>query len=145
MPMRSATIPTNGTLSPPLPQAKPIISDDTVAALTGASACPNVTLTGSVDCRKNPPTATSATKTHPWLNDARNRNGTAQISDRAMIRRAPYRSAAGPPRNPPIPLANRVIATALPADARDMPRLVSRTGMNVANAIEVIVRSTTMK
>ena len=37
MPMRSAAIPTNGTQMPPIPQANPIISDDTVAALTGAS------------------------------------------------------------------------------------------------------------
>ena len=37
IPMRSASIPTNGTVSPPVPQAKPIISDDTVAALIGAS------------------------------------------------------------------------------------------------------------
>ena len=50
-------MPTSGTLKPPVPHAKPIIKDDTVAALTGASGWPNVTLTGSVDCRKNPPTA----------------------------------------------------------------------------------------
>ena len=37
MPMRSAIIPTKGTLSPPVPQPNPIMIDDTVAALTGAS------------------------------------------------------------------------------------------------------------
>ena len=55
MPARSAMSPTIGTLRPPVPQANPIISEDTVAALTGASDCPNVTLTGSVDCRNSPP------------------------------------------------------------------------------------------
>ena len=37
IPMRSASIPVNGTLRPLIPQAKPIMSDDTVAALIGAS------------------------------------------------------------------------------------------------------------
>ena len=37
IPMRSASMPVNGTLSPLMPHAKPIISDDTVAALIGAS------------------------------------------------------------------------------------------------------------
>ena len=41
MPMRSAIMPTSGTHSPPVPQAKPIISDDTVAALAGAIRWPN--------------------------------------------------------------------------------------------------------
>jgi hypothetical protein len=36
MPIRSAAIPTKGTQMPPIPQANPIISDETVAALTGA-------------------------------------------------------------------------------------------------------------
>jgi hypothetical protein len=36
IPMRSASMPTNGTISPPMPHANPIISDDTVAALIGA-------------------------------------------------------------------------------------------------------------
>jgi len=49
MPTRSAIIPASGTLKPPVPQAKPIISDETVAALTGARDWPNVTFTGSVD------------------------------------------------------------------------------------------------
>src|SRR5919106_6832309 len=33
IPMRSPSMPTNGALSPPVPHAKPIINDDTVAAL----------------------------------------------------------------------------------------------------------------
>ena len=61
MPTRSAIIPTNGTLNPPVPQAKPIISDETVAALTGASDWPNTTFTGSVDCRNMPPIASRTT------------------------------------------------------------------------------------
>ena len=69
------------------------------AFLTVVVAGP-VTLTGSVDCRKKPPIATKATNVQPWLSDAAKRNGTAQTSDKAMTRRAPYRSAAGPPRNP---------------------------------------------
>ena len=44
---------------PPMPQAKPIISDDTVAALMGAIIWPKVTLTGSVDCSRKPPIATT--------------------------------------------------------------------------------------
>ena len=36
IPMRSAIMPTSGTMSPPMPQANPIINDDTVAALMGA-------------------------------------------------------------------------------------------------------------
>ena len=36
IPMRSASIPTNGTLIPAVPHPNPIISDDTVAALIGA-------------------------------------------------------------------------------------------------------------
>ncbi|NJK60333.1 MAG: hypothetical protein HC918_08960 [Oscillatoriales cyanobacterium SM2_1_8] len=46
-----------------MPQAKPIISDDTVAALTGASICPYVTLTGSVDCSSSPPIDIAAVST----------------------------------------------------------------------------------
>ena len=53
-------MPTNGTASPPVPHANPIISDDTVAALTGANWWPKVTFTGKVDCRKNPPAASTA-------------------------------------------------------------------------------------
>jgi hypothetical protein len=49
IPMRSARSPTNGTLKPAVPQANPIISDETVAALIGAIDCPNVTFTGNVD------------------------------------------------------------------------------------------------
>src|SRR4029079_6884704 len=50
IPARSAIAPTSGTLNPPMPHANPIISDDTVAALTGGSAWPNATLTASADC-----------------------------------------------------------------------------------------------
>src|SRR5688572_19854663 len=49
IPMRSASSPTNGTIMPPTPQAKPIISEETVAALMGAIIWPKVTLTGRVD------------------------------------------------------------------------------------------------
>ncbi len=55
MPKRSAIMPTSGTVRPPVPHAKPIINDDTVAALIGAMTCANVTLTGSVDWSRNPP------------------------------------------------------------------------------------------
>ena len=89
IPTRSAIIPTNGTLRPPVPQANPIISDDTVAALTGAIACPNTTLTGSVDCRNRPPMATRMTKGIPLMNGATNRNGTAATSDNAITLRGP--------------------------------------------------------
>ena len=45
------------TAKPPIPQPKPIMIDDTVAALIGAIVWPNVTLTGNVDCsRHHPPT-----------------------------------------------------------------------------------------
>ena len=47
-PSRSPMRPTTGDSSDPTPHAKPIINDDTVAALTGASCWPNVTLIGSV-------------------------------------------------------------------------------------------------
>ena len=72
MPMRSASMPTNGTMSPPVPHAKPIISDDTVAALIGAIICPKVTFTGSVDCSRNPPIASTATSDQP---DEKRRDG----------------------------------------------------------------------
>ena len=52
--MRSATKPTSGTLSPPVPQPKPIMIDDTVAALTGASDCANVTFTGKRGLQEEP-------------------------------------------------------------------------------------------
>ena len=55
-----------------MPHAKPIISDETVAALTGASAWPKTTLTGSVDCRKKPPTASTT------MNDQPDRSGAAE-------------------------------------------------------------------
>ena len=38
-PHRSPSRPTIGTITLPMPQAKPIISDETVAAPTGASIC----------------------------------------------------------------------------------------------------------
>ena len=44
-------------------------------------------------------------------------NGTAAISDQTITRRAPMRSASGPPRNPPMPLANRYSDTAALASA----------------------------
>ncbi len=81
----------------------------------------------------------------PLETDAPKRKGTASTSDKAMTRRGPNRSAAGPPMNPPMPLANRYAATAPPAYARETPCRVSITGMNVANAIDVIVLSTTMR
>ena len=36
IPMRSPSIPVKGTLTPLMPQAKPIINEETVAALMGA-------------------------------------------------------------------------------------------------------------
>ena len=61
-----------------------------------------------------------------------------------MTRRGPKRSAAGPPKNPPTPLANRYTATDAPAWPTLTPRRVSITGTNVANDSDVSVRSTTM-
>src|SRR5262245_29159304 len=120
-----------------MPQAKPIISDDTVAALTGASACPNVTLTGSVDCRKKPPTHSAAVNIQPDRSGAATRNGVANTSDAAITLRGPTRSAAGPPRNPPTPVANRYAAAIAPASLTLNPRRVSIVGTNVANASDV--------
>ena len=58
-----------------MPHANPIINDDTVAALTGASAWPKTTLTGSVDWRKNPPIARTTMNGQPDSSGAANRNG----------------------------------------------------------------------
>ena len=143
MPIRDH--PTNGTLSPPLPQAKPIISDDTVAALTGASACPNVTLTGSVDCRKNPPIATSTTNDQPSPSVAANRNGTAQHQRQRDDPPRPESIGGRAAEKSADAARKQICRHGAPDDASDMPRLVSMTGMNVAKAIDVIVRSTTMK
>src|SRR5260370_33848814 len=103
-----------GTLNPPLPHAKPSSSDDTVAALTGASACPNTTLTGSVDCRKKPPIASIAMNCQPDSSGAARRNGAAGASDHTSPRGGPNRHAAGPPKNPPPPLANTYAAAIAP-------------------------------
>ena len=72
------------------------------------------------------------------------RNGVDRTSDHAITRRGPNRSAAGPPRNPPAPLANRYAAAMAPAWLTLRPRRVSITGTNVANASDVSVRRTTM-
>src|SRR5688500_303044 len=98
-----------------MPQAKPIIRDDTVAALTGASSWPNVTLTGSVDCRKKPPIANAITNAQPDSSGVATRKGVDSASDHTITRRGPNRSAAGPPKKPPTPLANRYAATKAPA------------------------------
>ena len=45
-----------------MPQANPIISDDTVAAPPWRKLCAKVTLTGSVDCSRKPPIASIAVK-----------------------------------------------------------------------------------
>src|SRR4051812_24061503 len=127
-----------------MPQAKPIISDDTVAALTGASAWPNTPWTGRGDCGKTPPIASTTTKTQPDVAVATTRKGVARTSDQAMTRRGPYRSAAGPPKNPPAPLAKRYAAAIAPACDSDRPRRVSITGTNVANESDASVRSTTI-
>ena len=103
-----------GTLKPPMPQANPIISDDTVAALTGASACPNTTLTGSVDCRKKPPIASTTMNNQPDSRGAASRKGAHRTSDQTITRRGPNRSAAGPPKKPPTPLAKRYAARMAP-------------------------------
>ena len=62
-------------MSPPMPQANPIINDDTVAALIGAIVWPNVTFTGSVDCSRNPPIASMAMNDQP--EEGARRPGTA--------------------------------------------------------------------
>jgi hypothetical protein len=58
-----------------MPHAKPIINDDTVAALTRASCWPKMTLTGSVDCRKKPPIASTTTKSQPDRSEAARKKG----------------------------------------------------------------------
>ena len=143
MPMRSAIIPAIGTLKPPVPQAKPIINDDTVAALTGARDWPKVTLTGNVDCKKSPPMASTTTNCQPLRNGAMNKNGVESTSDHAMTARAPYRSAMGPPKKPPTPLPKRYAATEAPAAPTDRPRRVNMTGTKVANVNDASVLSTT--
>src|SRR3954470_11634505 len=145
MPTRSAISPTNGTLNPPVPHAKPIISDATVAALTGARDWPNVTLTGNVDCKNSPPIASTTTNSQPVRNGAMNRNGVDNTSESAITLRAPNLSAAGPPKNPPIPLAKRYAATDAPAWPTDSPRRVSITGTNVANVRDASVLRTTIE
>ena len=90
-----------------MPQAKPIISDDTVAALIGAIVWPKVTFTGSVDCSRNPP-ADNHGDERPAVEGAapreeRNRRNQRQDDDPP----APNRSASRPPKNPPGPTANR--------------------------------------
>src|SRR5262245_47824812 len=144
MPMRSASIPTNGTLIPAVPQPNPIMSDDTVAALIGARLCPKVTLTGSVDCSSNPPSDTMITNAVPSKDGATARNGTADTSDPMIMRRAPHVSASDPPTKPPRLVAKRYTATATPADPTDAPRRVSMTVMNVAKLNDASVRRTTI-
>ena len=46
MPKRSAPMPMSGTVRLPIPQAKPIINDDTVAAPPLTKLCAKVTLIG---------------------------------------------------------------------------------------------------
>ena len=146
MPIRSAIMPTNGTLSPPVPHPKPIMIDDTVAALTGASAWPNVTLTGSVDCRKNPPMARTTTNCQPVRNVAANRNGVASdererddLLRAEAVRRRPAEESAD--------AAGEEVERDRGAGLRDAekPRRVSITGTNVENAIAVSVRRTTIR
>ena len=90
-----------------MPQAKPIISDDTVAAPPFTNVCANVTLIGSVDCSSRPPMASMAVKPSGDRRGATAMNGTAAMSDQTITRRGPTRSASGPPMKPPMPLANR--------------------------------------
>ena len=63
--------------------------EDTVAALTGAIACPKTTFTGSVDWRKNPPTASATMKGIPSRSGAAKRNGDEATSDHTIPLRAP--------------------------------------------------------
>src|SRR5688572_19094705 len=83
IPIRSATMPTRGAASPPTPHANPIISDETVAAEIGAIVCAKVTLTGSVDCSRNPPAAIIAT-----IGQASKRGATATEGTEATIGRS---------------------------------------------------------
>ena len=129
-----------------MPQAKPIISDDTVAALIGAMRCPNVTFTGSVDCSSRPPIARMATNGQPSKNGAATKNGTHD--DERRDDDTPGHPS-GPParrrRSPPTLLETRKIAETAPAPARLIPRLVSITGTNVEKLSAVSVRSTTIR
>jgi len=104
-----------------------------------------VTFTGNVDCSRNPPTASETMKSQPDSSGATARNGTAEMRDRIMTRRGPNRSAAGPPKKPPSPTANKYTDTAMAACASVMPRRVSITGTNVEKLLAVNVRRTTMK
>src|SRR5262245_15128745 len=120
-PSRSPRTPTTGARSEPTPHANPIINDETVAALTGAICCPNVTLTGSVDCRRKPPTETSMVSSQPDANCPANKNGTEATSDQMITCRGPYLSATGPPRKPPTVLTNRYSETAALASLTPIP------------------------
>ena len=88
-PNRSPTIPTTGAINEPTPQPAPIMSDDTVAALTGATCWPNVTLMGKVDCRNMPPMATSTVSVQPDVICPNRRKGTEATSVKMITRRAP--------------------------------------------------------
>ena len=71
--------------------------------LCGASACPKLTLTGSVDCRNSPPPASSSANVQPVVCGAASRNGVDSNSDHRITRRGPKRSASVPPQKPPMP------------------------------------------
>ena len=58
-------------------------------------------------------------------------NGTDATIVHTITRRGPMRSAIGPPRNPPTPLANRYSDTAVLACAIEKPWRVSSVGVNV--------------
>jgi hypothetical protein len=145
IPNRSADRPINGTARLPIPQAKPIISDDTVAAPAAVSDWAKVTLTGSVLCSSNPPMASIAVKPQGDSTGAAARNGTEATSVATMTRRGPKRSASGPPKNPPIPLVSRYRKTAELAWSMLSPRRVRSVGAKVMNPYDVAVRSTTVK
>ena len=131
MPKRSAPMPISGTVRLPMPHANPIINDETVAAPPLTKLCANVTLIGSVDCSSRPPIASIAVKPSGGRCGASAMNGTAAISVHRITRRAPTRSASGPPRNPPMPLANRYSDTAVLASPIVQPCCVSSVGVNV--------------
>ena len=129
-----------------MPHAKPIISDDTVAALTGASDWPNITLTGSVDCRNKPPMASMTTNVHPDSSGDATRNGVD--SDK--------RQRDDPPRTESV--RSRTAEEAADAAREEIERdhcarpdratgrvASSSPGTNVANDNEASVRRTTIR
>src|SRR5579871_691012 len=91
---RSEIQPVSGMKTrPAVPQAKPIISAETVPVCEGASSCAMTTFTGLVQSRIIPPAAKAALEIQPPVNRNTIRKGTEPIIEAIMTRRPPKRSA----------------------------------------------------